>query len=97
MANDNVIVERDEGVGIITLNRPNVLNALSRDLYRELDAAVTEFEGDADISSIIFTGAGDKAFSAGADIHEMARGAESPDASDHDSKRAAYTWHIAWK
>ena len=92
---ENVIVERDEGVGIITLNRPDVLNALSRELYRELDAAVTELEGDPDIAAIVFTGAGDRAFSAGEDIHEMARGAESGDAPDNGSKRAEYTWHIA--
>ena len=92
---ENVIVERDEGVGIITLNRPDVLNALSRELYRELDAAVTELEGDPDIAAIVFTGAGDRAFSAGADIHEMARGAESADAPDNGSKRAEFTWHIA--
>jgi enoyl-CoA hydratase/carnithine racemase len=95
LAYENVIVERDEGVGIITLNRPKVLNALSRELYRELDAAVTELEGDPDIAAIIFTGAGDRAFSAGADIHEMAREDGSLNASDRGSKRAEYTWHIA--
>ena len=91
----NIIVERDEGVGIITLNRPNVLNALSRELYRELDAAVTDLEDDSDIAAIIITGAGDRAFSAGADIHEMARESEGPDAPDQASARAEYVWHIA--
>ena len=92
---ENIVVERDEGVGIITLNRPNVLNALSRELYRELDAAVTDLEDDSDIAAIIITGAGDRAFSAGADIHEMARESEGPDAPDQSSTRAEYMWHIA--
>ncbi|HAL48708.1 MAG TPA: enoyl-CoA hydratase, partial [Dehalococcoidia bacterium] len=71
-------LERDESVGIVTLNRPEVLNALSRQHYNEIDQAVTELEEDDDIRVVIFTGSGDRAFSAGADIHEMARIAEDP-------------------
>ena len=95
MAYENIIVERDDGVGVITLNRPTVLNALSRALSRELDEAITELEADTKIGAIVFTGAGDKAFSAGADIHEMARLAEGSDLPPEDSGRAAYGWHIA--
>ena len=95
MAYENIIVERDEGVGVVTLNRPTVLNALSRALTRELDEAITELEADTKIGAIVFTGAGDKAFSAGADIHEMARLAEGADLPPEDPGRAAYGWHIA--
>ena len=69
----NIAIETAKGgVGIVTLNRPAVLNALSFDLTRELDAALTAFEDDPEVRCVIITGAGEKAFSAGADIHEMA-------------------------
>ena len=95
MPYENIVVERDEGVGVVTLNRPKVLNALSRALSRELDEAITELEADTKIGAIVFTGAGEKAFSAGADIHEMARLAEGADQPPDDPGRAGYAWHIA--
>ena len=67
-----IISERLDGVGFITLNRPDKLNALSYDLVRELDDALTGLEEDDAIKAVIITGAGERAFSAGADIHEMA-------------------------
>ena len=48
---ENIIVDRNEGVGVVTLNRPEVLNALSRDLYREIDEVISEFEADDDVKS----------------------------------------------
>jgi enoyl-CoA hydratase len=57
--------------GIITLNRPNVLNALNAQLLGELSLALVEFERNPDVRSIIITGAGEKAFAAGADIGEL--------------------------
>jgi len=97
MGYQNTIVERDEGVGIISLNRPEVLNALNRELLGELDSAVSELENDSQIGAIIFTGRGDRAFSAGGDIHEMARLAEdsSSDSVRPNTDRVGYTWHIA--
>ena len=95
MSYENIIVERDEGVGIITLNRPEVLNALSRKLYAELDDAVGEMETDDEVRVVIFTGAGERAFSAGADIHEMTRLAEDPNPPPPDPRRPTYAWHIA--
>ena len=92
---ENIVVEKDEGVGIITLDRPEVLNALSRDLYRELDEAVGEMEADDEVRTVVFTGKGERAFSAGADIHEMARLAEYPVAVPLESERRWYAWHIA--
>src|SRR6516164_7415561 len=67
-----ILVERDERVGIVTLNRPKELNALRTDLVSELAAALEEFDRDEEIGCMIITGAGDRAFAAGADIKEMA-------------------------
>ena len=64
MPYENILIEKGEGVGIITLNRPKVLNALSRDLYREVDTAVGEMEADDEVHAVIFTGAGERAISA---------------------------------
>ena len=66
----NVHTEADK-VGVITLNRPKQLNALSPDLMVELGAALTSFDADAAIGCIIITGS-EKAFAAGADIGAMA-------------------------
>ena len=95
MAYENMIVERHEGVGVVTLNRPKVLNALSRGLYREIDEVITEFEADDEISAIVFTGAGERAFSAGADIHEIARFRDMADPPPEDPDREWYPWRVA--
>ena len=68
----NILVDRDENVGIVTLNRPNALNALNFQLVGEVAEALMEFERDESIRCIVITGAGEKAFAAGADIKEMA-------------------------
>jgi enoyl-CoA hydratase len=67
-----ILVERDERVGIVTLNRPKELNALKGDLVDELVDALEEFDRDEGVGCIVITGAGDRAFAAGADIKEMA-------------------------
>jgi enoyl-CoA hydratase len=67
----NILVERRDAVGIVTLNRPQALNALNAALIAELGAAFDELESDAAIGAIVLTG-NDKAFAAGADIKEMA-------------------------
>jgi enoyl-CoA hydratase len=67
----NILVERRGAVGIVTLNRPQALNALNAALIAELAAAVDGFERDAAIGAIVLTG-NDKAFAAGADVKEMA-------------------------
>ena len=71
MAYENILVDSKNGVGIITLNRPQALNALNGALIVDLEAALDGFEADDDIGCIVITGS-DKAFAAGADINEMA-------------------------
>jgi len=67
----NVIVEKDDPIAIVTLNRPQQLNALSYDLVKDLSLAMQELDHDDQVRAIIVTG-GDKVFAAGADIKEMA-------------------------
>lgn len=67
-----ILVERDEAVGIVTLNRPKELNALSTAMVAEVASALGEFDRDEEIRCMVITGAGEKAFAAGADIKEMA-------------------------
>jgi enoyl-CoA hydratase len=68
---DNVIVEKDGAIGVVTLNRPQVLNALSYGLVKDLSVAMQELDHDPEVRVIIVTG-GEKVFAAGADIKEMA-------------------------
>ncbi len=70
MTYENILVETRGAVGLITLNRPQYLNALNSPLFRELDQALTAFEHDEAVGVIVITGS-EKAFAAGADIHEM--------------------------
>jgi enoyl-CoA hydratase len=70
MTYEHIIVDREDGVGIVTLNRPEQLNAMNRKLSSELRDAVKELDGDDAIGCIVITGAG-RAFSAGGDIHEQ--------------------------
>lgn len=66
----NILVAREGPVGIVTLNRPQQLNALSYDLVKELSLAMEAFDLDQEIKAIVLTG-GEKVFAAGADIKEM--------------------------
>ena len=66
-----ILVEREQGVAVITLNRPDVLNAMSNQLCAELHDAVKQADADNDIGCIVISGSGEKAFSAGGDIHEQ--------------------------
>ena len=94
MTYETILLEKREGVGIITLNRPETLHALSRTLMLELDQALTELEQDEAVRAIIVTGAGDKAFSAGADIHEMSQLSEDQ-LRERGSLSADQSWHLA--
>ena len=70
MAYNTILVDTEGAVGVITLNRPDAMNALNSELMDELTAAVDDFEADSAVSCILLTGS-DKAFAAGADIKEM--------------------------
>ena len=71
MAYEHILVDKEEGVALVTLNRPEKLNAMNRRLSSELRDAVKELDADDGIGCIIITGAGNRAFSAGGDIHEQ--------------------------
>lgn len=71
MVYQNIIVEARDKVGLVTLNRPNALNALNEALIAELNSALLDFEGNAEIGCTVITGS-EKAFAAGADVKEMA-------------------------
>jgi enoyl-CoA hydratase len=71
MIYDTILVDRDQRVGTITLNRPQALNALNSQVMTEVTSAAADFDDDPGIGAIIITGS-EKAFAAGADIKEMA-------------------------
>lgn len=91
---ETILTRREDAVAVITLNRPDKLNAQSMQMALELDDAITAAEQDEEVAAVVITGAGEKAFSAGADIHEMAD-------TDPDEvirlrvKRWEIFWHIA--
>ncbi len=72
MTFENLLIERDGAVAIVTFNRPRVLNALNAQTLTELSAVMAELKGDAGVRAVVLTGAGEKSFVAGADINELA-------------------------
>ena len=68
---NNIIVETEESIAVLTINRPNQLNALNSETIAELGKAFKNLEADNDTKAIIITGSGEKAFVAGADIKEF--------------------------
>ena len=95
MAYEHILVEREDGVGIVTLNRPDKLNAMNRLLSRELRDAVQEMDGDDAIGCIVVTGAGEKAFSAGGDIHEQREDDRRHTQEELDARRGRGSFEIA--
>lgn len=105
---ETILVEREERVGIITLNRPKALNALNTQVMNEVTSAAADFDDDPGIGAIIITGSA-KAFAAGADIKEMAEltfadafgadffapGADSPRSAPRRSPRWPGTRSVA--
>ncbi|MDD2735265.1 MAG: enoyl-CoA hydratase-related protein [Desulfuromonadaceae bacterium] len=67
----NLLIETHEGIATLTINRPQVLNALNSEVVQELECALYELDLDASVKAVVMTGAGEKAFVAGADIKEM--------------------------
>ncbi len=68
---DYILIEKSQGVAILTMNRPDQLNAMNHQLTTELHDAVTRMSDDDEVGCIVITGAGTRAFSAGGDIHEQ--------------------------
>jgi enoyl-CoA hydratase/carnithine racemase len=68
----NVLYEKKSAIAYVTVNRPKVLNALNTPTWRDLRSAFEDAQNDASVRGVILTGAGDKAFIAGADISELA-------------------------
>lgn len=71
MAYEHILVAIEDGVAVITLNRPEKLNAMNRKLNLELHEAVKAAEADESVGCLVLTGAGERAFSAGGDINEQ--------------------------
>ena len=94
MSYQTIKTDQVDRVAIITLNRPEVLNALNLQLVREVDQAISEMEQDEAVGAIILTGAGERAFSAGADIHEN-RELSTETREAVQEERSKYTWHLA--
>jgi len=88
MADPVVLVEKTEGVAILTLNRPAQLNAMNAQLSAELRAAVARMTADAEVGCIVITGAGKRAFSAGGDIHEQREDDRRYSQADLDARNA---------
>ena len=96
---ETVLYDKQENVVTITLNRPDALNSINRQLRGELAEAITEFDGDSDAFVAIITGAG-RAFCAGRDLKERAAdNAEGVQARAHHSMSPdrPYMWPQTWK
>ncbi|MBG9588424.1 enoyl-CoA hydratase/isomerase family protein [Cytobacillus firmus] len=70
---NNILVRAEEGIGFIIINRPELRNALNIDTLLEIETALDNMRDDEDIRVIIFTGAGEKSFAAGADISQLSK------------------------
>jgi enoyl-CoA hydratase len=85
---DNLLLDQDGAVAILTVNRPRVLNALNSQTLDELRRAVLALKHDEAVRAVVLTGAGDRAFAAGADITELAT--ESPAAGREHALRGQH-------
>jgi len=94
MSYQNLLTERIDKVALITLNRPEKLNALSYELACEIDEELKNIENDDGVSVVILTGAGPRAFSAGGDIHQMVKSTPEELAARSEIRSRA-TWYLA--
>jgi enoyl-CoA hydratase/carnithine racemase len=94
MTYQNILTERIEKIAVLTMNRPEKLNALSYELACELDEELTKLENDDDVRAVILTGAGPRAFSAGGDIMQMVKSTPEEMAARTEVRREA-NWHLA--
>jgi enoyl-CoA hydratase len=84
LALSNILYEKKGSIGYVTVNRPKVLNALNTPTWKDLRKAFEDARDDAAVRGVILTGAGDKAFIAGADISELAHA--NPVAAEQSSR-----------
>jgi len=89
MTYEHILTEIEDGVAIITLNRPDKLNAMNRKLSRELHDAVKKMDADDAVGCIVITGSGERAFTAGGDIQEQLSNDEKHTQEELDSMRTA--------
>ncbi|TKJ30587.1 MAG: hypothetical protein CEE40_04465 [Chloroflexi bacterium B3_Chlor] len=94
MAQEFVLISREENIAILTINRPDKYNALNDQVMAEIDAALDELRADDDVRAIIMTGAGDKAFVSGADIGMLQDLKSSPEAVANSRRGQAMTLKI---
>src|SRR3989442_14672185 len=88
---DSILVEKTQGVAIITMNRPEQLNAMNAQLSTELHDAVRRMSADAEVGCLVITGAGNRAFSAGGDIHEQREDDRRDNQTELDARSANRT------
>ena len=91
MAYEHMLVENEQGVAVITMNRPEVLNAMNHTLVSELHDAVVAANADENVGCIVITGTGNKAFSAGGDIHEQRVDARDRTEEERDVRSAEHS------
>jgi len=94
MTHQNILTERTDKIALITLNRPEKLNAMSYELACDLDDELQRIESDDDVRVVILTGAGPRAFSSGGDIHQMAK-SSAEELAARGARRSQINWHIA--
>jgi len=73
MSYNNILLSIEEGIALVTINRPQNLNALNKDTIAELNSALNSLESNSSVRVVVLTGSGEKAFVAGADIKEFAQ------------------------
>lgn len=88
-----LLVEKQDGIAVVTLNRPEAMNALSKALRSELYKAMVALDADPEVSVVILTGAGERAFTAGLDLKELgsdagAMGAANAEGADENPVKA---------
>ena len=87
---EHILVDHEDGVAIVTLNRPEVLNAMNNKLSAELHDAIVQTDANDDVGCIVITGSGEKAFTAGGDIHEQRENDVKFSQEELDAKRDVY-------
>jgi enoyl-CoA hydratase len=87
----NLRLEKEGTVAVLTIDRPDRLNAIDNATVEELDAALAQIEADRDLRVLILTGAGEKAFVAGADIHELSERDRISGRRDTRRRQEVYT------